>query len=88
MHVFTIIPSYEFVVLACDGKCLVFLCIIMCYLGLWDVLSPQECVNFVRRKLFETNDVDCTASALVNKALERGSLDNVSVIICCFHQQD
>ena len=73
MH-FTVEEHHEFVVLASDG--------------LWDVFPPQECVNFVRKQLFKTKNIDRTASELIQKAMKRGSQDNVSVVIIAFHQAE
>lgn len=64
--------SYEFMILASDG--------------LWDVFTCQEAVNFVRNKLLANRDVHETAQLLINKAIERGTQDNTSVIIVAFHQ--
>jgi len=71
---FTVEEPFEFVVLASDG--------------LWDVFQPQECVNFVRNYLFKTKNIDKTAAELIQKALKRGSQDNVSVVIVAFHQAE
>ena len=50
--------------------------------GVWDVLTSQEAVNFVRRFLVENaGDVDAAARALVGKALHSGTVDNVSAVI-------
>lgn len=64
--------SYEFMILACDG--------------LWDRFSCQEAVNFVRKKLLTVKDVNKVAQMLVEKAIDRGTMDNTSVIIVTFHQ--
>lgn len=63
----------EFVVMASDG--------------LWDVVTPQESVNFVRRQLYDHGTIDRAAQELLAKALERGSTDNISILICCFNQE-
>jgi protein phosphatase 2C family protein 2/3 len=60
-------PLMEFAVVACDG--------------LWDVLTSQQVVNFVRRRLLAHSDAARAARELVSKALEVGSLDNVSAIV-------
>lgn len=71
---FTVEPSHEFVILASDG--------------LWDVFQCQEAVNFVRKQLFVCKDLHKAARALIDKAIERGTQDNTSCVICAFHQDD
>ena len=54
--------------------------------GLWDVISPQLAVNFVRMKLSEKCDLQVCARELVNDAVRnKGSVDNVTVAILSFH---
>ena len=54
--------------------------------GLWDVISYQDAVNIVRRKLVgiggEPKQEIC--DALLNKALERKTQDNTTVILVFF----
>jgi len=57
----------EFILLACDG--------------VWDVLSSQKAVNFVRRRLYTHGDVARATRELVDKALARGSVDNCSAVL-------
>lgn len=54
--------------------------------GLWDVFQCQEAVNFVRKQLFVYKDLHKAARALIDKAIERGTQDNTSCVICAFHQ--
>jgi len=61
----------EFIVLACDG--------------VWDVMTSQQAINFVRRRLFIHRDVRRAASELVDKALRLSSIDNVSVVVIAFN---
>lgn len=68
-----LLPSDDFAIVACDG--------------LWDVVTSQQAVNFVRRQLARDPDVDKAAQALVKKALDNMTIDNVSVVIACFHQE-
>ena len=64
----TVAAADEFFIIASDG--------------IWDVLTSQQAVNFVRRFLVENaGDVDAAAVALVEKALKSGSVDNVSTVI-------
>lgn len=80
-----ITPRTEFAILASDG--------------LWDILSPQVAVNFVKKRLvgsqrngFYSNaaqgvcDLQAIAKDLAAEAVSRGSIDNVSVIILSFHR--
>jgi serine/threonine protein phosphatase PrpC len=64
-------PMTEFAVMASDG--------------LWDTIEPQAVVNFVKRKIQKKEDLDTISKALVNEAISRGSVDNVSVVILLFH---
>lgn len=71
---FVVDRPFEFMILACDG--------------LWDVFDCQEAVNFVRKRLSVTRNVDKTAQELVQKAIKRGTQDNTSVVIVTFHQTE
>lgn len=62
----------EFLVLGCDG--------------LFDVMRPQQVVNFVRTKLALHGDVQHACEELVSHAISIGSTDNVSVVLVCFNQ--
>uniref|UniRef100_M4B3Y3 PPM-type phosphatase domain-containing protein n=1 Tax=Hyaloperonospora arabidopsidis (strain Emoy2) TaxID=559515 RepID=M4B3Y3_HYAAE len=64
----------EFMVLGCDG--------------LFDVMKPQDVVNFVRTKLGLHGDVQHATEELVSHAIALGSTDNVSAIIVCFNQNE
>mmetsp|Transcript_12517 Transcript_12517/g.16771 ORF Transcript_12517/g.16771 Transcript_12517/m.16771 type:complete len:243 (+) Transcript_12517:1550-2278(+) len=57
----------DFLICACDG--------------LWDVFNYQDAVDEVQRRRDEGASPQQIAKALVSKALERGGLDNISVII-------
>jgi len=60
----------KFLLLACDG--------------VWDVFSYQDAVDFVLEKLKETQDPQVIADDLVNEALDRRSMDNVTVCLVLF----
>ncbi|KAE8892733.1 hypothetical protein PF003_g23217 [Phytophthora fragariae] len=64
----------EFMVLGCDG--------------LYDVMEPQDVVNFVRTKLSLHGNVQHATEELVSHAIALGSTDNVSAIIVCFNQDE
>ena len=59
----------EFLIVACDG--------------LWDVMEDDEAVDTVRDHVAQNGLASRTevASILVNEALERGSTDNITVIV-------
>jgi protein phosphatase 2C family protein 2/3 len=63
-------PLDEFVVLACDG--------------VWDVMSPEQVVHYVRRRLLQHGDPQQAAEELTQKALDLNSIDNVSAIVVRF----
>uniref|UniRef100_A0A7S2RB86 Protein-serine/threonine phosphatase n=1 Tax=Rhizochromulina marina TaxID=1034831 RepID=A0A7S2RB86_9STRA len=54
--------------------------------GLWDVLSNQQVVNFVRRRLKTHNCAQRAANDLVQEALDQGSHDNTSAVVCMLNQ--
>ncbi|RLN97479.1 hypothetical protein BBJ28_00003731 [Nothophytophthora sp. Chile5] len=64
----------EFLVLGCDG--------------LFDVMEPQQVVDFVRAKLARHGDVQHACEELVSHAISLGSTDNVSAIVVCFNQDE
>lgn len=53
--------------------------------GLWDVMDSQTVVNYIRERINDKNDVEDIVQELVNDSIEKGSIDNVSVIILIFH---
>lgn len=59
-------PS-EFVIIACDG--------------LWDVMEDQEAVDMVRKFGRASCDNNDAAKILVDEAIRRGSMDNVTAIV-------
>jgi len=57
--------------------------------GLWDVISNEEAVAFVRSAHKRFNgSAQKIAHALANSALGRGSKDNITVIIVCLDVQE
>jgi len=60
----------EFLIMACDG--------------IWDVMSNEDAVKFVRKKLKETDEVAKICESLIDRCLDLGSKDNMSVIIVVF----
>ncbi|KAJ1431026.1 phosphatase 2C-like domain-containing protein [Ochromonadaceae sp. CCMP2298] len=71
IHSEVITPMTEFAVVASDG--------------LWDVMTAQAAVTFVRRRINEHRDLEAAARELTNEALKRGSVDNVTALIMTFH---
>ncbi|WOK95070.1 putative protein phosphatase 2C 27 [Canna indica] len=53
--------------------------------GIWDVFSSQNAVDFVRRRLQEHNDVKLCCKELVEEAIKRGAMDNLTIVMVCFH---
>ncbi|KAF7022581.1 hypothetical protein CFC21_035280 [Triticum aestivum] len=60
-------PDAEFVLVATDG--------------LWDYIKSTEAVAFVRDQLCQHGDVQRACEALGEKALDRRSQDNISIVI-------
>ena len=63
----TLTSDDDFLILACDG--------------VWDVIDNQQAVDIVKIILRQQNDYGKAADALKNAALERGSTDNISVMV-------
>ena len=53
--------------------------------GIWDVFSSQNAVDFARRQLQEHNDVKLCCKQIVEEAIKRGTTDNLTVVMVCFH---
>ncbi|XP_040997309.1 probable protein phosphatase 2C 27 isoform X1 [Juglans microcarpa x Juglans regia] len=53
--------------------------------GLWDVFSSQNSVDFARRQLQEHNDVKLCCRQMVEEALKRGAIDNLTAVMVNFH---
>ncbi|XP_027173701.1 probable protein phosphatase 2C 27 [Coffea eugenioides] len=53
--------------------------------GIWDDFRSQNAVDFVRRRLQEHNNVKQCCMEMVNEAKKRGAIDNLTVVIVCFH---
>ncbi|KAK3728856.1 hypothetical protein QZH41_020234, partial [Actinostola sp. cb2023] len=68
-------PDYEFIVLACDG--------------IWDVLSNQEVVDFIRSRIAQRMEPEQICEELLTRCLapdcQMGGLgcDNMTVILIC-----
>jgi serine/threonine protein phosphatase PrpC len=60
----------KFLLLACDG--------------VWDVLTHQEVADFINEKLKETDDLQIICNNLVEEALARRSMDNITVCLVLF----
>lgn len=66
-----ITPKTEFALLASDG--------------LWDTMTPQLAISFVREHLSRDKDLRRAAQAVIQEALRRGSIDNITVLILSFN---
>jgi serine/threonine protein phosphatase PrpC len=66
-----ITPMTEFAIMATDG--------------LWDVMTPQMAVTFVRNMLHKHRDLEEAARSLTKEAITRGSVDNVTALVMSFH---
>lgn len=64
------LPEDEFLVLACDG--------------LWDVCNSAQAVAYLRRQLVARRSAAEAAAALAEHALQRGSTDNITIIVIVF----
>lgn len=53
--------------------------------GIWDVFRSQNAVDYVRRRLQEHNDAKLCCKEVVEEAMKRGAIDNLTVVIVCFH---
>jgi len=62
----------QFIILACDG--------------LWDVMTHQEAVDFVLQCLKEDDDPHRVSKKLVDKAFQKGSMDNITAMICALQR--
>jgi serine/threonine protein phosphatase PrpC len=51
--------------------------------GLWDIMQPQQAVDFVAGHLGQTALTD-VARALVEEALKKGSTDNITAMVVVF----
>ena len=64
----TLMPEDYFLIIACDG--------------VWDVFNNQDAVDIVKEALrIKPNDFDSAAEALRDAAYNKGSTDNISVIV-------
>lgn len=68
-----ITPADEFVVLGCDG--------------VWDVLDDQTAVDIGRKALEAGKPPKVAARQIMNASLQRGSTDNISVIVLQLTEQ-
>lgn len=71
-------PDVRQVVLTADDEFLIIGCD-----GIWDVMSSQYAVSFVRRGLRKHDDPQQCARELVMEALRLNTTDNLTVIVIC-----
>ncbi|XP_071497899.1 protein phosphatase 1B-like isoform X1 [Diadema antillarum] len=60
----------EFIILACDG--------------VWDVMTNEELCQFVRSRLALTDNLEEICNQVVETCLQKGSRDNMSIVIVTF----
>ncbi|XP_071727846.1 probable protein phosphatase 2C 47 [Rutidosis leptorrhynchoides] len=60
----------EFMIIGCDG--------------IWIVMSNEEAVRIVRRGLLKNNDPQQCVMEIINEALGRHAIDNLTAIVVCF----
>lgn len=60
----------EFIALACDG--------------IWDVMTNDELCDFVRHRMFITNDLNDICNQVIDTCLNKGSRDNMSIVLVAF----
>lgn len=68
---FTLQRNTDFIILACDG--------------LWDVMSSSEAIKLSYQWLLETQNLNKVCEKLVETALNRNSMDNITCMIVTFH---
>ncbi|KAA0167526.1 hypothetical protein FNF31_00964 [Cafeteria roenbergensis] len=63
----------EFIIVACDG--------------VWDVMTSQQAVNFVRRRIAAHGDAGRAVFDLIQKALDLNTIDNCTACLVLFAQE-
>ena len=70
VNVIQLEKEYKFILLACDG--------------LFDKVTHQEAIAFLYKQL-QNGDAKAACNALADLALERGSTDNVTIVLATFN---
>lgn len=55
--------------------------------GIWDVFTSQNAVDFARRRLQYHNNAKLCCNELVDEAIKRGAIDNLTIVMVCFHDE-
>lgn len=55
--------------------------------GIWEVFTSQNAVDFARRRLQEHNDVKKCCREVVEEAIKRGAIDNLTAVMVCFQSE-
>lgn len=55
--------------------------------GIWEVFTSQNAVDFARRKLQEHNDLETCCKELIDEAIKRETVDNLTAVMVCFHSE-
>lgn len=79
-HPPTVTPTPE-VVLRNREACIEDEFVILATDGLWDALSMQAAVNFIRNQINDHQNLQTAVKALTNEALNKGAIDNVTVVV-------
>lgn len=70
---FPLTADVEFIVVACDG--------------LYETFSNTEVIEYINRLLSESKEISEIAKALAEEAIDRGSGDNITIIIIKFEKR-
>ncbi|MCL7051251.1 hypothetical protein MKW94_024970 [Papaver nudicaule] len=73
LKLITLMKDDEFLVIASDG--------------FWDVFTSQNAIHFARRRLQDHNNVKLCCEEMVEEAIKRGAMDNLTVLMVCFHSE-
>lgn len=74
-------PEYATIQLDADNHFL-----ILASDGLWDVISNQAAIDFIKNKLITTSDLNTIATDLQNEAIKQGSEDNITIYVVTFEE--
>ncbi|OVA12904.1 Protein phosphatase 2C (PP2C)-like domain [Macleaya cordata] len=73
LKLITLTKDDEFLIIASDG--------------VWDVFTSQNAIDFARRRLQEHNNVKLCCKEMVEEAIKRRAMDNLTIVMVCFHSE-